>query len=90
MGTSTGIATRHRARELPAFHGYLLLGAIVAAYTLAVGVIVLLLTTMVAAVAGDTMRLPLQIGVGVTAVMAGGLVGTWLLVQKSLVAFEHR
>jgi hypothetical protein len=90
MGTSTGIATRHRSRELPPVQGYLLLGAIVAMYSLAIGVIVLLLTTAVAAVAGDAMRLPLQIGVGLAAVLAGGLGGTWLLVQKGLVGFGYR
>ena len=90
MGTSTGIAARNRPRVLPHVQGYLLLGVIMASYALAVGVVVLLLTTMVAAVASDTVRLPLQIGLGVTAVLAGGLGGTWLLVQKGLVGSDHR
>ncbi|MEV8378710.1 hypothetical protein AB0P21_38575 [Kribbella sp. NPDC056861] len=69
---------------------YLVLAAIVAMYTLAVGAIVLLLTAGVAAVAVDAVRVPLQIGIGVTAVLVGGLAGTRLLVQKGLVGFEQR
>ena len=90
MKASADGATSRSLRAWTASHALVGLTLIVTVYSVAVGVIVLLVTMVIAAVVGSSMRTPLQVAAAATTILAGGLGGAWLMVERlGVIGFER-